>query len=249
MRTLLAAVITLVAFLAAAVAFPPRTAPELKPSEARPGEAGNPGAEASAEEETIPFAAQLRAVARDYEKYEALLAKPRVTPKWCDVVGTDLSAWDRGAPSDPPKNNPIVSESDDGATHGRKHFFLYVADPEAYLDVRTYLDGTAAVQPVGQIVVKAAFNPHRWHAAGKPPLAKGLPKTLFIMFKLDPKTPGTDEGWVYGNLTPDGRVTAGGRVGRCMRCHARRDEPRDRMYGLHADLEAESPAARYGDHR
>jgi hypothetical protein len=102
---------------------------------------------------------------------------------------------------------------------------------------------------VGQIVVKAAFNPHRWHAAGKPPLAKGLPKTLFIMFKLAPDTPGTDDGWVYGNVTPDGRVTAGGRINRCMRCHTRDEDARDRMFGLHSDLEAEAPAARYGDHR
>ena len=28
---------------------------------------------------------------------------------------------------------------------------------------------------------------------------------LFIMFKMDPQTPGTDEGWVYGTVTADGK--------------------------------------------
>ena len=50
------------------------------------------------------------------------------------------------------------------------------------------------------------------------------------MLKLDPSTPETDEGWVYGTLSADGqRVTAAGRVESCMDCHV--DEGRDRMYG------------------
>ena len=54
---------------------------------------------------------------------------------------------------------------------------------------------------------------------------------LFIMFKLDSKTPGTDDGWVYGTVTPDGKkVTAAGRVASCMKCH--QDAPHDRLFGL-----------------
>jgi hypothetical protein len=54
---------------------------------------------------------------------------------------------------------------------------------------------------------------------------------LFIMFKLDPQTPGTDEGWVYGTVTADGkRVTSAGRVESCMGCH--KDAPHDRLFGL-----------------
>jgi hypothetical protein len=51
---------------------------------------------------------------------------------------------------------------------------------------------------------------------------------LFILAKLDPKTPGTDNGWVYGTVSA-GKVTSAGRVGYCMRCH---ESKPDRLYGL-----------------
>jgi hypothetical protein len=54
---------------------------------------------------------------------------------------------------------------------------------------------------------------------------------LFIMFKLDPKTPGTDNGWVYGTVSADGKtVTSAGRVESCMKCH--QDAKADRLFGL-----------------
>jgi hypothetical protein len=54
---------------------------------------------------------------------------------------------------------------------------------------------------------------------------------LFVMFKTDPQTPGTDEGWVYGTVTPDGqRVTSVGWAESCMKCH--REAPHDRLFGL-----------------
>lgn len=54
---------------------------------------------------------------------------------------------------------------------------------------------------------------------------------LFILFKLDPQTPGTDEGWVYGTVTADGKqVTSAGRVEACMSCHQR--APYDRLFGM-----------------
>lgn len=53
---------------------------------------------------------------------------------------------------------------------------------------------------------------------------------LFIMMKLDAKTPGTDEGWVYGTVSADGKtVTSAGRVASCMKCH---EERKDRLFGL-----------------
>lgn len=53
---------------------------------------------------------------------------------------------------------------------------------------------------------------------------------LFIMAKLDPKTAGTDQGWVYGTVTPDGKtVTAAGRVESCMKCH--QAARHDRLFG------------------
>jgi hypothetical protein len=56
---------------------------------------------------------------------------------------------------------------------------------------------------------------------------------LFIMFRLaDPKTDGTDEGWVYGTVTPDGKtVTSAGRVASCMKCH---ETKKSRLFGIKA---------------
>jgi hypothetical protein len=54
---------------------------------------------------------------------------------------------------------------------------------------------------------------------------------LFIMYKTDPSTPGTDRGWVYGTVTADGKeVTSSGSVKSCMKCH--QQARHDRMFGL-----------------
>ena len=54
---------------------------------------------------------------------------------------------------------------------------------------------------------------------------------LFIMLKLDPATKDTDQGWVYGTVTPDGKtVTSAGRVESCMKCH--QQAKHDRLFGL-----------------
>jgi hypothetical protein len=54
---------------------------------------------------------------------------------------------------------------------------------------------------------------------------------LFVMLKLDPKTPGTDDGWVYGTVSPDGKtVSSAGRLESCMKCHV--EAKTDRLFGL-----------------
>jgi hypothetical protein len=59
---------------------------------------------------------------------------------------------------------------------------------------------------------------------------------LFIMFKLNPGTPETDEGWVYGIVTADRKkVTSAGRVASCMSCHL--EAPHDRLFGPHVPAE------------
>ncbi len=53
---------------------------------------------------------------------------------------------------------------------------------------------------------------------------------LFIMMKLHPATEGTDKGWVYGVVSPDGKeVQAAGRIASCMGCHEK--APDDRLFG------------------
>lgn len=54
---------------------------------------------------------------------------------------------------------------------------------------------------------------------------------LFVMLKLDPETPNTDEGWVYATVTPDGKkVTSAGMLESCIKCH--RDATSDRLFGV-----------------
>ncbi len=84
-------------------------------------------------------------------------------------------------------------------------------------------DSTQTVEREDRYVPYVRKDGRLYHAAKKGP--------LFIMYKMDPKTPGTDEGWVYGTVTADGKdVTSAGRVESCMNCH--RKAPDDRLFGL-----------------
>jgi hypothetical protein len=61
--------------------------------------------------------------------------------------------------------------------------------------------------------------------------AAGKRTGLFVMFRLDPTTEGTDDGWVYGTVTADAKtVTSVGRVAACMACHEK--APHGRLFGL-----------------
>jgi hypothetical protein len=61
--------------------------------------------------------------------------------------------------------------------------------------------------------------------------AAGERTGLFVMFRLAPDTEGTDDGWVYGTVTADGKtITSVGRVAACMACHEK--APHGRLFGL-----------------
>ena len=137
---------------------------------------------------------------------------------------------------------PFVKKSGADKEHGGKLYLLYAR----------FADGLQYVKPgepaqVGQTLVKeawqcAAGDPsgateasrrymgslildeggQKWHATD----AAGL----FVMHKLDRATKDTDDGWVYGTVDRDGRVTSAGRVASCMRCHEGATE--DRRFGL-----------------
>src|SRR5579862_8672445 len=82
--------------------------------------------------------------------------------------------------------------------------------------------GEAVVEESIRFIPYAKQGDHLYHAVSK--------AELFIMFKRDPKTPGTDEGWVYGTVSTDRKqVLTVGRVESCMGCH--RDAPYDRLFG------------------
>lgn len=166
------------------------------------------------------FHKKLLELAKDYRKFKPADGDYRWSPFDCRV----------------PAGKPArlrFSESSDNDTHGRKLYMLFAKHRDAYRLIEKQK------QPADQAVVKES-----WHVPkGLKPAKKGAEKTvphnvnvtkqadLFIMFHTDAKTPGTDEGWVYGTVTSDGkRVTSAGMVQSCMRCH--KAAPHGRLFGL-----------------
>jgi hypothetical protein len=186
------------------------------------------------------FDSRVLEVARNYESYGRLDGQYRWAPVFCS------------APRDP---RPSFSASPDAETHGQKLYSLFVKEMPS--ETLTYtVPGKPS--PVGQAIVKESWVPEavaekegdlkavrRTIRVGKeqredvffPYARKGgrlylasRKSALFVMLKLDPATPETDEGWVYGTVTADGtHVTASGRLESCMGCH--RDAPHDRLFG------------------
>lgn len=197
---------------------------------------------ASTTESPGAFDARVLDAVRAYETYPRVSDQPAWSPVFCRM---------------PPTAGALVSHAQDAGAHGRKLYHLFAKDEESY---RGGADAHLGVQPlaplspapVGQVLVKEAWVPERvervpeFDGRGLPrELAtldgtlyrRGEPHGLFVMLKLDPATPGTDEGWIYATLSPDRtRITAAGRVESCMRCHV--DAPHDRQFGMPADWEA-----------
>jgi len=187
------------------------------------------------------FHAKLLEIAASYEKF-GRVDGPRFAPQNCAA---------------PPISSLVrMSESKDAETHGKKLYFLFASDRNAYLTVDKDL-------AVGQSVVKESWIPKEVPADTQmkrmtqefpgtdqkgaayeyylPYLKKDgkvyhaeTKSAHFIMLKLDPKTANTDEGWIYGTVTADGKtVTSAGRVQSCMSCH--KDAPHGRLFGLQTE--------------
>lgn len=187
------------------------------------------GVKPSVEDEPA-FDGRLLEIAAGYKKYALIDGKMNWAPGFCAAPGGPLE--------------PIVSRSEDLDSHGRKLYYLLAAKRIPYLFAQQ------RENPNGQVIVKESWLPEEVdpkmarnfvrHASGQQvsPYATRDGKLykasrqgdLFVMFKTDPKTPGTDNGWVYGTLTPDGKtVTSSGRVQSCMECHQRAGK--DRLFG------------------
>lgn len=143
-----------------------------------------------------------------------------------------------------------MSAAEDG-DHARKLYSVFVKEQGAYPLTQA---APPAPQPVGQILVKESYHPDLVEKADpqanraeqeKPttadhfnPYARLGDKVYrasrlagaYVVLKVAPGTPGTDAGWVYGTVTPEGEVTSAGRVASCMGCHV--SAPYDRVFGL-----------------
>lgn len=139
------------------------------------------------------------------------------------------------------------SASKDKSTHGRKIYVLY---SNTFTIGKNYVQKDKPAK-VGTTLVKEAWKPEVMNLEklkksqaykeykGQVPTATDDGKvyhatdklTLFMMCKVDPKTPSTDQGWIYGTVSPDGKkVTSAGRVKSCMGCHTKAEH--DRRFGL-----------------
>src|SRR5579859_4419114 len=63
-------------------------------------------------------------------------------------------------------------------------------------------------------------------------LAIDKPAGLFVIWRAPEGTPGTDAGWLYGTVSPDGAVGSVGAVASCVKCHRKIDHGGgERLYG------------------
>ncbi len=189
-----------------------------------------------------PFRDRLLQIAGEYKSYGQADQTLRLGWVYCWAPQRDIP-------------NLRLSASGDSTTHGRKFYFMYAKQvwdsrsqgwiPGSY----TCFPGKTA--PVGQVIVKQSWVPEVVTEGASPSdeeqLAKGLPLgivkrdgksyraarqgELFVMFKVDPATPESDNGWVYGTVSADAKsVLSVGRIESCMSCHQK--APHDRLFGL-----------------
>ncbi|MBC7997955.1 MAG: cytochrome P460 family protein [Leptolyngbya sp.] len=141
----------------------------------------------------------------------------------------DMARWAPWLCSAPPPPKARMSTSADLSTHGKKIYYLFAKDRNAYVN--------QSADQIGQIIVKESWMPPAGSKEDRLDNTTGSAKVptkkqdLFIMMKLDPKSADTDDGWVYGTVTPDGKeVTSAGRVQSCMTCHT--NAQHGRLFGL-----------------
>ena len=129
--------------------------------------------------------------------------------------------------------DPAAKMSQAESGHGQKLYFLFAKD------IAHYVNPDGSESPVGQALVKESWtavpgNPGarnlRSHASGNrvnprvtvgdKTLKLGKRSDLFVMLKQDPKTEGSDQGWVYGVVDPKSyEIKSAGAVASCIACH------------------------------
>lgn len=192
----------------------------------------------------------LKDIASVYPHWGNLDDAARWAPELCGMPPLP-AARHSGAKKDSPHGSKLyalyVSDPQAyGAPPGRGGFTLGPTT-DAVMEARKRL------APLKQIIVKEAWKPElmkwkpdsrrsapapkAWGASRLRPCQRGGKwyraqdrAGLFIMMKLDPKTKGTDQGWVYGTITAKGKITASGRISSCMGCHVKAKN--DRLFGL-----------------
>lgn len=148
----------------------------------------------------------------------------------------------------PQPGRPTMSAAEGEGGHARKLYSLFARDHEAYVSLGNP-DAPRTRPSSPQIVAKESYLPELVASPGKEqdpnagsalssagpegdhfhPYARGedgqvyrastLVGVYFVIEKPG-ELLGTDDGFVYGTVTPAGEVTSAGRVASCMGCHA-----------------------------
>jgi hypothetical protein len=223
--------------------------PDGPPPPAAEGRAATPAGDVDA------WRARLLRIAKSFPELGRVDEGARVAPTDCALP--DLTG--RGGPARPAAR-PTASD-DAATHGGLKVYSVFAKDPKPYRALTDVAFSRARDEPMdvdgtegcSQVLVKEAYEPvevkkedgawvpvdgtktplHRIAPASKDGKRLGAGRRLgvFVMFRVDPKTQGTDDGWVYGTVSADATtVTSVGRVASCMACHAK--APHGRLFGL-----------------
>lgn len=166
--------------------------------------------------------------------------------RWAPIICDEEPEYGATRPPRRPEPNHLISQSGDETTHGRKLYRIYATKFDGLMGSYAFeKDAAGKTVPVSeQVIVKESWIPEEVKTPGNAvgfargadgkiyqPAGQG---PLFVMYRNDPNTPGTDDGWVYGTLTPDGKTVTGvGRIESCMNCHLK--APHGRLFGLPND--------------
>lgn len=184
-----------------------------------------------------PHDVTLKEIAANYQDWGRVDNQMRWAPTMCMMPRASVGRFSEKGP------------------HGDKIYWLFAKHRSEYMAA-----SSEHSQPVGQVIVKEAWKPELTDRTTGYEVSVELPnpdivggsyspfaqrdgkvykaterRGLYVMFKLDPETEQTDQGWVYGTLDVDGNVTAAGRLSSCMKCHEQTDN--DRLFGLQPEAE------------
>jgi hypothetical protein len=147
--------------------------------------------------------------------------------------------------------NPGVarqSESNDPATHGQKLYSVFAKNRAGYpngphtdqvivkqswkAETVTGVGGAGGYNPASYRPEAADAGDHFYPYAIKDGVIYRASEQagLYLMWKVDPGSPDSDEGWIYATVTTAGQVTSAGRVASCMGCHELADH--ERLFGV-----------------
>jgi len=195
------------------------------------GGAGGAGGAGGDAPPLVPaFATQALAIAAEYTSYGRVDDELRWAPFLCRIPLPGITR---------------PSKAGDGTPHGQKLYSVFAKNHAAYPEGPQTDQVVVKQSWTAQLVdtPDAGFAPAEAHFApdagdhfygyakgdGGVYRAAGF-AGLYIMFRLAPGTPGTDQGWVYATVTADEQVTAAGAVPSCMGCHE--SATHERLFGV-----------------